>query len=217
MNQFHQNPTTSVFRSLMAINTCTSFVAECEFDYEDDDFYAELRKQILLLTDEESPEHPSSSRVTRQNGNALNTAVASRSYGRWGENEISTGPAPAWLLKLWGNGSGTGVFIPHIVKPKRMPGTYISFYPRTESWACLFTVFENCYFFYEKTSTSKIQNIFHVLKNCSQEQSSKRGTNSLMIFNQFRSMLNSWVFFQQGGTRQEGECTRKWRTGINSQ
>ena len=128
VNQFHQNPTTREFRSTMAINTCTSFVAEC--DYDDDVFYAELRKQILLLTDDEEfpgTQHPSSVRVSRQSAKVLTAAVETRSYFRWGESEISTSPAPAWLLKLWSNGGGTGVFIPHVAKSKRVPGTCFSF------------------------------------------------------------------------------------------
>lgn len=107
------------------MNTCASFAAECDYEAEDDDvFYAELRKQILLLTDDEDfPQHPRSSRVIRQSANTLTAAVATRSYCRWEECELSTTPAPAWLLKLWRNGSGTGVFIPHIVKPRRLPVT----------------------------------------------------------------------------------------------
>lgn len=114
-------------------NPSTSLEAECDldYDYDDDAFYAELRRQILLLTDdEELPEtqHSSPVRHSRLGVQLLNPAVPSRSCFRWGEGEISGGTAPAWLLKPWGNGGGTGVFIPHAVKPRRVPGTYYSFF-----------------------------------------------------------------------------------------
>ncbi|KAG2715542.1 hypothetical protein I3760_03G083300 [Carya illinoinensis] len=40
------------------------------------------------------------------------------SYFNWWENE-STNSVPAWLLNLWKNANGTGVFIPQAAKTRR--------------------------------------------------------------------------------------------------
>ncbi|KAI5678611.1 hypothetical protein M9H77_09561 [Catharanthus roseus] len=86
-----------------------------ECDDEDDLFYEELRKQILLLIAEDDEDH-----VQGLQGNMLKTLKKRFNNGpvcyyNWSGNE-ATGLVPTWLFDLWKPGNGTGVFIPQIIK-----------------------------------------------------------------------------------------------------
>lgn len=94
---------------------------------EDDHFYAELRKQILLLTTEEDEELQQNKlkisakslhqRFNKSHASALQ--VQNGCYYNWSGDE-ETKSVPTWLFNLWksGNGNGTGVFIPQISKSR---------------------------------------------------------------------------------------------------
>lgn len=98
---------------------------------EDDVFYAELRRQILLLTtDEDGDEdhflerkHSSSISAGKRGSShgltSFSSALQPGSYFNWCESENNSNTAPTWLVNLWRYGNGTGVFIPHIVKSRR--------------------------------------------------------------------------------------------------
>ncbi|GMI96807.1 hypothetical protein HRI_003350000 [Hibiscus trionum] len=102
----------------------------CEYDGidEDDVFYAEIRRQILLLTEEDDEDY----QVTKTTNSLSNRAVANlssslphRSYFSWLDNHKTTNSVPSWLSNLWRNNNetGTGVFIPLIKRchrPERM-------------------------------------------------------------------------------------------------
>ncbi|KAG7986524.1 hypothetical protein I3843_03G085700 [Carya illinoinensis] len=86
---------------------------------QNDVLYAEIRKQILLLTaDEDEDLH----KAKRQNSSSIvaqkKLKQINRFYFNWWENE-STNSVPAWLLNLWKNANGTGVFIPQAAKTRR--------------------------------------------------------------------------------------------------
>ncbi|KAK9277398.1 hypothetical protein L1049_006941 [Liquidambar formosana] len=94
------------------------------FEEDDDVFYAELRRQILLLTADDNedfakPRIQKSRNVIKQGSNT-STASFPAHYFNWWEKE-NCGSTPAWLSHLWRNSNGTGVFIPHIVKSRRKP------------------------------------------------------------------------------------------------
>lgn len=88
--------------------------------YEDDAFfYAELERQISLLTEDDDrggdylSKYSSSTRVS-----CAAVKQSTERYFDWTENEGGN-YVPTWILNLWRNGNGTGVFIPHIVKSRR--------------------------------------------------------------------------------------------------
>ncbi|XVF86039.1 hypothetical protein PTKIN_Ptkin17bG0168700 [Pterospermum kingtungense] len=97
-------------------------------EVKDDVFYAEIRRQILLLTadDDEDYQETSKPRSNRAVGNISSSLQYGSYFNPW-ESE-NTNSVPTWLANLWrkGNGSGTGVFIPHINKSRRRlrPGIY---------------------------------------------------------------------------------------------
>ncbi|MBA0729141.1 hypothetical protein Golax_000044, partial [Gossypium laxum] len=87
---------------------------------EDDVFFAEIQRQILLLTaDDDDPQaagagvnNPGSRRKAVEN---LSSSFHHGWYFSWPE----TDSVPTWLANLWRTGNGTGVFIPHITKSTR--------------------------------------------------------------------------------------------------
>ncbi|KAK6242834.1 hypothetical protein SCA6_008223 [Theobroma cacao] len=94
---------------------------------EDDVFYADIRRRILLLTaddDEDCQEtksfHPVCNGKPGSN-RAVGNLSSSLQYGGYFSSWESenTDSVPTWLANLWRNGNGTGVFIPHIVKSRR--------------------------------------------------------------------------------------------------
>ncbi|KAK7275230.1 hypothetical protein RIF29_16339 [Crotalaria pallida] len=113
-----------------------------ESQYDDDTFYAEIRRQILLLTSEDNEEllerKSFNSNSVVANGGSIRSVYKSLSqpashFCSW-ETE-SSGSPPDWLVKLWRKnevklwknekGKGTGVFIPQAVtcRKKHRPGT----------------------------------------------------------------------------------------------
>ncbi|KAJ9140709.1 hypothetical protein P3X46_031321 [Hevea brasiliensis] len=110
---------------------------DLEYDGHDDDddaYYIEIRKQILLLTADEDEEFPHA-KVSNSVAAAASKRVSSRlqrcsscgvQHGSnnsfpWWEGE-NTNSAPTWLVNLWSRtGNGTGVFIPQnqVVQSRR--------------------------------------------------------------------------------------------------
>lgn len=99
------------------------------FEADDDVFYVELRRQILLLTledDDENAVFPKTRRLDARGGakqGSGSSVPAVRLPGScfgWLEDENSNA-VPTWLVNLWRHGNGTGVFIPHIAKSRRRP------------------------------------------------------------------------------------------------
>uniref|UniRef100_A0A7N0UVM5 Uncharacterized protein n=1 Tax=Kalanchoe fedtschenkoi TaxID=63787 RepID=A0A7N0UVM5_KALFE len=115
-------------------------IIECE-DLSEDDFYAEIRRQILLLTADDDEEHvivPTKMKTRSACGSTTDSFMTQQrgrnhhhhhhhQVGWWEEgNDQTACSAPVWLRNLWrGHASvsrssgGTGVFIPHIVKSGR--------------------------------------------------------------------------------------------------
>lgn len=96
-----------------------------EFAYEEDDvFYTELRRQVLQLTEDDEYQQESYQITNRNNVATPKHALRCRSVSvdrgghyKWPQNykgEEEQLATPAWILKLWTTGNGTGVFIPQI-------------------------------------------------------------------------------------------------------
>lgn len=108
-------------RSQVQDNMNQRDIWECD---EDDLFYAELRRQVLLLTaedDEECQESklPNSDKPIEQRLNTSPVSVLPPGcYYNWSGSD-ETESVPTWLFNLWKSGNGTGVFIPQIIKSRR--------------------------------------------------------------------------------------------------
>lgn len=96
-------------------------------EFEGDDFYDELRRQILILTSEDEEECVQQSNKKVQVG-ALKLPLCMGSgiqFYWYGDNKEDNNKVPKWISDLWRKGNtnevfnGTGVFIPHIVKSRR--------------------------------------------------------------------------------------------------
>ncbi|KAM3328344.1 hypothetical protein P3S68_033036 [Capsicum galapagoense] len=96
-------------------------------EFEGDDFYDELRRQILILTSEDEEECVQQSNKKVQVG-ALKLPLCMGSgiqFYWYGDNKEDNYKVPKWISDLWRKGNtnevfnGTGVFIPHIVKSRR--------------------------------------------------------------------------------------------------
>lgn len=90
-----------------------------EYKEEDDGFYDDLRRQILQLTNEEEDDDVHKDHVLK------NKIVEARKQGPlhgplryydWPGIKEDSSATPAWMLKLWRSGNGTGVFIPQTVQ-----------------------------------------------------------------------------------------------------
>uniref|UniRef100_A0A7N0TC25 Uncharacterized protein n=1 Tax=Kalanchoe fedtschenkoi TaxID=63787 RepID=A0A7N0TC25_KALFE len=107
---------------------------ECGDVASDDDFYAEMRRQILQLTAEEDEEQAMptyqmkrSSSVYKDSFTRVHSGKSYRLWlASWENSETACSSAPVWLTNLWrchasvgSTTGGTGVFIPHIVKSRR--------------------------------------------------------------------------------------------------
>ncbi|KAL4609871.1 hypothetical protein ACB092_08G012500 [Castanea dentata] len=110
----------------MEMNIDSSLEYKGVKDGHEDDIYAEIRRQILLLTaddDEDLPkDNPKSFGAAKRSSNSFKarciTGLQSGSYFYWWEDK-NTNSVPAWLASLWRTGNGTGVFIPQAVKSRR--------------------------------------------------------------------------------------------------
>ncbi|CAI9761842.1 unnamed protein product [Fraxinus pennsylvanica] len=101
---------------------------EFEEGHEEDDgvFYSELRRQVLLLTAEDSDEElhenrnsPNMTEARKHGSIPMPSSVKPPScFYNWSGNKDDYA-APAWVLNLWRTGNGTGVFIPQIVQSSR--------------------------------------------------------------------------------------------------
>ncbi|KAI3816496.1 hypothetical protein L1987_16195 [Smallanthus sonchifolius] len=88
-------------------------------DGDENAFYEELARQILMLTDEDDDDKVVYSndvelrRIPVVYGGVESRPVArNRNYYSWWETGVQ--PVPSWMESLWtsGGGGGTGVFIP---------------------------------------------------------------------------------------------------------
>ncbi|KAI3696215.1 hypothetical protein L1987_79225 [Smallanthus sonchifolius] len=88
-------------------------------DGDDNAFYEELARQILMLTDEDDDDKAVYSngvaelrRIPMVYGGVESRPVArNMNYYSWSETGMQ--PVPSWMESLWSNGGGgTGVFIP---------------------------------------------------------------------------------------------------------
>jgi hypothetical protein len=105
-----------------------------EAENEDDTFYAEIKRQILLLTSEDNEDLVETksfdnTHVTNDDSNRLvsgfnGSITPTRKFDLW-ETGSSSSP-PVWLVNLWKNGKGTGVFIPQVsCRENQRPGTIL--------------------------------------------------------------------------------------------
>ncbi|KAH6834476.1 hypothetical protein C2S53_004211 [Perilla frutescens var. hirtella] len=114
---------------LQEIQTTNIYMYD-DFEYEDDVFYSELRKQVLQLTAEDDDDQEQAvfdesknlNMVAPQKGGhddgARHRVSLDGGYYNWPRNKEEVA-APAWIMNLWKTGNGTGVFIPQIVQSKK--------------------------------------------------------------------------------------------------
>ncbi|KAL7587642.1 hypothetical protein Lser_V15G37065 [Lactuca serriola] len=80
-------------------------------DVEENAFYQELTRQILMLTDEDDDRYTAETRRRPVVHGGVGSRPVARNYYSWSETVRS--PVPGWMESLWANGGGgTGVFIP---------------------------------------------------------------------------------------------------------
>lgn len=117
----------------MEMNSGPSVLFETE--NEGDPFYAEIKRQILLLTSEDNEDlvetRSLNNPIDVTNDDGLNRSIYSfnsesppptSNFYLWGTQ--SSDSPPIWLVNLWKNGKGTGVFIPQVAcRKNQRPGT----------------------------------------------------------------------------------------------
>ncbi|CAH1416877.1 unnamed protein product [Lactuca virosa] len=82
---------------------------------EDNAFYAELTRQILLIMEDDDETHARINRKGELPELQGRVVVTSGNYFSWWEGGRSM-EVPSWMERLWAsNGPGTGVFIPRVV------------------------------------------------------------------------------------------------------
>ncbi|MED6170281.1 hypothetical protein PIB30_029400 [Stylosanthes scabra] len=101
---------------------------ETQLQFDDDTLYAEIRRQILLLTSEDNEDLEETRRFdsirvvksgsTRSSVYYKSEWQGSSNFCSW-ETGSTAGSPPDWLVNLWKNGKGTGVFIPQAVAYSR--------------------------------------------------------------------------------------------------
>ncbi|KAK6134083.1 hypothetical protein DH2020_032180 [Rehmannia glutinosa] len=82
-----------------------------EFEYEDDGFYCELRRQVMQLTaeDDDVDEECYENKKQGLNNGHCSSVSHERSYYNWPTNKEDDLAAPTWILNLWRTGNnGTG-------------------------------------------------------------------------------------------------------------
>ncbi|KAL1357339.1 hypothetical protein HN51_009262 [Arachis hypogaea] len=102
---------------------------EIQLQFDDDTFYAEIRKQILLLTSEDN-ENLEETRLFGSIGVAKGGSTRPVYYKSdsqrptnfcsW-ETGSTAGSPPEWVVNLWKSRKGTGVFIPQAVAYSKNP------------------------------------------------------------------------------------------------
>ncbi|XP_009799341.1 uncharacterized protein [Nicotiana sylvestris] len=100
----------------------------CWEEFEGDDFYNELRRQVLILTTEDEEDDRYSNEIKNSNKVEMKSYSVLQPAGvhfSWSGDKEDNNKVPKWLSDLWRKGNrdevfnGTGVFIPHIVKSRR--------------------------------------------------------------------------------------------------
>ncbi|KAJ4843146.1 hypothetical protein Tsubulata_018571 [Turnera subulata] len=95
------------------------------YNHDEDTFYRQLKRQILLLTADEDEDFPVTTRLNNSDSSSSThkglssvIAPAAGSYFSLYGIEHSTNSVPTWLVNLWRKGNGTGVFIPQVVNSR---------------------------------------------------------------------------------------------------
>ncbi|XP_020204885.1 uncharacterized protein LOC109790179 [Cajanus cajan] len=94
-----------------------------ETQFDDDTFYAEIRRQILQLTSEEDEDLLVQKRFNQSSVGhggsrrlVWDSTTLANHFCSW---ETHSSGSPDWLVNLWKSGRGTGVFIPQVVTGKK--------------------------------------------------------------------------------------------------
>ncbi|KAL2347558.1 hypothetical protein Fmac_001558 [Flemingia macrophylla] len=95
-----------------------------ETQFDDDTFYAEIRRQILQLTSEEDEDLLVKKRFDQASvgGGGSRRLVCDRTspqanhFCSW---ETHSSGSPDWFVNTWKSGRGTGVFIPQVATGKK--------------------------------------------------------------------------------------------------
>ncbi|XP_051144796.1 uncharacterized protein LOC127260855 [Andrographis paniculata] len=100
---------------------------EDDFQEGDDDFYNELRKQVMQLTadddddeDERDGDGDLVDEIFKARNRGLCSGLPAGYYHKWDVSKQECAvPAPVWMINMRKTGNGTGVFIPQAVYSRR--------------------------------------------------------------------------------------------------